>query len=326
MLAFLPSFIMSAAVDHWLMRAARDTFVLLAASVIFAGGTVARKASAAPVIDDAQLEVAFAAGMQQDGVDGLSGVEAKSALADAQGKSVGIDSASARRGGGYDEVCKSVVVIGSANHCRDCNGAHMAGIGTGWIVDPRGRIMTNQHVLEDEKADELGVMTFDGRVFPVRKVLASDASGDAAILEIDPGGGLLPALAFGDAARTGEAIQVVGHPDGRFYSCSEGVVSRVYVEGNAEDDTRRTWLTITADYGMGSSGAPVLNSAGEVIGMVSSTSTLLADAEPGSSILLGPLQLLLGKLGTALIRSGEDVQMVFKDCVSLETMRRLLAE
>jgi len=316
---------MPSAIGHFTVPAVRNTFILLAASFILSTEVVLERAKASPIIDDAQLESAFVAGLQQEGVEGLTGEEAKSALADAQGKSVEIEAASASRGGDYAEVCQSVVVIGSTKYCKDCQGAHMAGISTGWIVDPRGRIMTNQHVLEDEKADELGVMTFDGRVFPVRQVLAADANGDAAILEIDPGDEVFPALVLADAVRTGEAIQVVGHPDGRFYSCSQGVLSRVYMEGNADDDTRRTWITITADYGVGSSGAPVLNSAGEVVGMVSSTSTLLADADRSNSILLGSLQFLLGiRPDATMIRSGEDVQMVFRDCVSAETIRKLV--
>jgi S1-C subfamily serine protease len=67
-------------------------------------------------------------------------------------------------------------------------------------------------------------------------------------------------------------------------------------------------LTVTADYGGGSSGAPVLNAAGEVVGMVSSTAALLADTEEGKA------------------PEAADVQMVFRDCVSVETMRRLISD
>jgi serine protease Do len=260
------------------------------------------------VIDDAVLEDKFTAGLGQDGVDGLSGAVAVEALASARRKSVAIESHAGQAASNYEEACRSVVVIGSADYCRECKKTHMGAVSTGWVIDPRGRIVTNHHVLEDKDAGELGVMTFDGRVFPVRGVAAADHEGDAVILEIDSGPETLPALTLAEAVRTGEAIRVIGHPDGRFYSLSEGIVSRVFSEVVGEEKARRLWLTVTADYGAGSSGAPVLNASGKVVGMVSSTAALLADTKDGEE------------------PAAEDVQMVFRDCVSVATMRRLIAE
>ena len=265
-------------------------------------------AHAAPVIDDAAIEEKFTAGLQQEGVDGMSGAAAAKALAAARGMNTGVDRNKGEAVSNYEEACRSVVIIGSADNCPDCRKTHMGTVSTGWVIDPRGRIMTNHHVLEDKEADELGVMTFDGRVFPVKAVLAADREGDAVILEIEPGGDALPALALAESATTGEAIRVIGHPDGRFYSLSEGIVSRVFTDTLGEEKVRRTWLTVTADYGAGSSGAPVLNASGRVVGMVSSTAALLADTEEGKE------------------PAAEDVQMVFRDCVSVETMRRLIAD
>jgi S1-C subfamily serine protease len=227
-------------------------------------------------------------------------------LAAARGKIAQIDETSGKAMSDYEQACRAVVIVGSAEYCADCKTTHMGAVSTGWVIDPRGRIVTNHHVLEDKKAGELGVMTFDGRVFGVRRVLAADRDGDAAVLEIDPGDAELSALALADEARTGEAVRVIGHPDGRFYTLSEGIVSRVFSETAGEDKVRRTWLTVTADYGAGSSGAPVLSAAGKVVGMVSTTAALLADTEEGEE------------------PAAEDVQMVFRDCVSIETIRRLL--
>jgi hypothetical protein len=261
---------------------------------------------AAPVIDDVALEAKFTEGLQRAGVEGISGTEAIEALAAARGKIAEIDETSGKAMSDYEQACRAVVVVGSAEYCADCKTTHMGAVSTGWVIDPRGRIVTNHHVLEDKKAGELGVMTFDGRVFGVRRVLAADRDGDAAVLEIDPGDVELSALALADEARTGEAVRVIGHPDGRFYTLSEGIVSRVFSESGGEDKLRRTWLTVTADYGAGSSGAPVLSAAGKVVGMVSTTAALLADTEEGEE------------------PAAEDVQMVFRDCVSIETIRGLM--
>ena len=73
-----------------------------------------------------------------------------------------------------------------------------------------------------------------------------------------------------------------------------------------EGEDSAVWVTVTADYAIGSSGGPVLNDAGEVVGMVSRTSTVSTadDAASGQP-------------------AAGNVQMVFKDCVSLATMRGL---
>lgn len=278
----------------------------IAAALAFCG--VVSLLSASPVIDDAALEDKFAAGLTAPGVDGLSGKEAVGALAEAEGKRAQAADAAGAAGTDYERICRSVVVVGSVFLCEECKKPHMGGVSSGWVVDPRGRILTNFHVLEDKEADELGVMTFDGRVFPVRAVIAADREGDAAIVEIDGHGDALPALPLAEDAKTGERIRVVGHPDGRFYSLTEGIVSRVFTQATSDDKDKRTWLTVTADYGGGSSGAPVLNEKGEVVGMVSSTATLLADTEEGKE------------------PQAADVQMVFRDCVSVETMRGLMAK
>ena len=279
------------------------TFIYL---LLFAG--LQTQLSASPVIDDTALEEKFASGLTAPGVDGISGESAIAALAKAEGKKSEAAEAKTDAGIGYEQTCQSVVVVGSVDFCKECNKSHMGAVSTGWVVDPRGRIVTNYHVLEDKEAEELGIMTFDGAVYPVRAVVAADREGDAAIVEVDTGGTALPALPVAAGAKTGERIRVVGHPDGRFYSLTEGIVSRVFSQGTSDGKERRSWLTVTADYGGGSSGAPVLNDAGEVVGMVSSTATLLADPEDGKE------------------PEAADVQMVFRDCVSVETMRRLLAE
>ena len=265
---------------------------------------------ASPVIDDIALEDKFTQGLNEPDVVGLSGQEAIKAVADAEGKKVQIAGDSvAAPSAEYAEVSQAVVVIGSIEHCKDCDKFHMGAVSSGWVLDPRGFIATNYHVMEDKEAGETGVMDLDGKVYPVRRVVAADRAGDAAIVEVDTRGSELRALPLAGLVRTGEHVRVVGHPDGRFYSLTEGIVSRVFTQA-ADDESkdRRTWITVTADYGSGSSGAPVLNAAGEVVGMVSSTAALLADTEKDKE------------------PKAEDVQMVFRDCVSVDTMRRLIAD
>ena len=270
--------------------------------------TLTSAAVASPVIDDAALEEKFTQGLLSPGVDGLGGAKAAKALAQAEGKRVSVGAGQSRGATDYEEACRAVVVVGTIDHCKDCKDSHMGAVSSGWIIGSGGEVMTNYHVVEDENAGELGVMTSDGTVYPVRAVLAADREGDAAILSITAGDADLPALPLAKMAKTGEAVRVVGHPDGRFYSLTEGIVSRAFTQATSDEKDQRTWLTVTADYGGGSSGAPVINAAGEVVGMVSSTAALLADTEEGKE------------------PEASDVQMVFRDCVSIETMRRLIAD
>jgi len=272
--------------------------------------SLAPSALASPVIDDAALEEKFTQGLNEPEVVGLSGEQSAQAVEEADGKKVQVArDAGLAASADYADASRAVVVIGSIEHCKECDKFHMGAVSSGWVIDPRGRIATNYHVMEDKEAGEIGVMDLDGKVYPVRKVIAADRAGDAAIIQIDTGGAELRAFPLAGSVGTGERVRVIGHPDGRFYSLTEGIVSRVFTEaGDEEGKDRRTWITVTADYGSGSSGAPVLNTAGEVIGMVSSTAALLADTEQDKE------------------PKAEDVQMVFRDCVSADTIRRLIAE
>ena len=66
-------------------------------------------------------------------------------------------------------------------------------------------------------------------------------------------------------------VHVISHPDGMFYYYSKGMIS---LYDTMKGKPRIQWMVISADYARGSSGAPVLNDSGEVVGMVASTVTI----------------------------------------------------
>lgn len=263
---------------------------------------------ASSVIDDVEMEEVFVRGLLAgEGKAGFTGREVTEAVRAAQGKRAEAVLPGDRADGLDHETWRqAVVVIGSISKCEECPEWHMDSVSSGWFMTPDGLVATNYHVLEDEKAEQLGVMTADGRVFRIKEIVAADRHGDAAILRLETNGEEWAWLPLADAAAPGEEARILSHPDGRFYSLSKGIVSRLHRAPAEEDGESRVWTTVTADFGAGSSGAPVLNDRGEVIGMVSSTAVLLADPEEGKDA------------------AAEDVQMVFRDCVSLETMRGLL--
>jgi S1-C subfamily serine protease len=263
-------------------------------------------------IDDAKIEQAFvdqlSALVQKE--DTLTMPEAESAIEKNTSRKVSISKTPVKPSPEapaslYGKCAPSVVFISSIYKCGKCEDSHLGASGTGWIADSSGIIVTNAHLFTETKNDPIGVMTIDGGVFPVKQILAADTAKDIAILRIDPGNKTLPALPLAETASPGEEVSVISHPQGRHYCLTNGRISRYHRETNEETRQTNDWLSITADFALGSSGGPVLNNKGEVVGMVASTLTAYAE-NSGCKAL-----------------PERDVQMVFKDCVPLNSLRAM---
>ncbi|MEO6050469.1 MAG: trypsin-like peptidase domain-containing protein [Pyrinomonadaceae bacterium] len=123
------------------------------------------------------------------------------------------------------------------------------------------RVITNRHVIERASRVELHLL--DGKKFPVRGVLAVDGEGDLALLQVDVPRALAVPLPIVQAVpQEGESIVVVGNPYGLEGSVSNGIVSAV-----REISGYGKIIQITASISPGSSGSPVVNMAGQVIGI-----------------------------------------------------------
>lgn len=132
--------------------------------------------------------------------------------------------------------------------------------GSGFFVD-HDRIVTNRHVLEGAHRAEIHSST--GMVFPVRGVLAVDAEGDIALLKIDPPATPIKPLPLDKTSpQEGESIVVIGNPLGLEGSVTNGIVSAV-----RDIPTFGRIIQITAPISSGSSGSPVVNMQGQVIGI-----------------------------------------------------------
>lgn len=94
----------------------------------------------------------------------------------------------------YAHCLSAVILVGSIYQCGKCSKWHSRGFAGGWIASAEGHIVTNYHVLDAKKNDRIGIMMFDGRVFPVKSVCALDEVSDSAILKIDAAGEPLPFL------------------------------------------------------------------------------------------------------------------------------------
>lgn len=125
-----------------------------------------------------------------------------------------------------------------------------------------GRIITNRHVLEGAYRAEIHLTEGD-KVFPVKGVLGVDGAGDLALLQADvPANVAAPLTIAQEPPQEGETVLVIGNPLGLEGSVSNGIVSAVRdVAGFGRI------IQITAPISPGSSGSPVINRAGAVIGV-----------------------------------------------------------
>lgn len=178
----------------------------------------------------------------------------------------------------YERCSASVVAVGSVYKCPRCPHWHTGGTATGWVVGDRGEIVSNHHVLAAAKETNVvafGAMTRDGRCLPVREVLASDPARDVVIFRVDGEG--LQALPVGGREPVGRPVSVIAHPSGELYTFTQGAVSRYALRSVEAGAAAQEWMCVTADFAVGSSGGPVLNRQGAVVGMVARTQTISAN-------------------------------------------------
>jgi len=149
------------------------------------------------------------------------------------------------------------------------------GSGTGFIVSEDGTILTNKHVVLDEKA-YYTVVTSDGKKFDA-KVLALDPVQDLAIIKIEPGDAM-PALKLGDSDKLqiGQTVVAIGNALGEFQNTvSVGVVSglgrTISASGGGMVETLEDIIQTDAAINPGNSGGPLLNLKGEVVGINTAT-------------------------------------------------------
>jgi serine protease Do len=137
-------------------------------------------------------------------------------------------------------------------------------LGSGAIVDAKGTILTNAHVIQ--RGSRIRVTLVDGREFDATLV-GADADSDLAVLHIDAAG--LPAVTLGTAADVmiGETVIAIGNPFGLSHTVTTGVVSAVGRALRSEERTFSDFIQTDAAINPGNSGGPLLNIRGELIGI-----------------------------------------------------------
>jgi S1-C subfamily serine protease len=147
------------------------------------------------------------------------------------------------------------------------------GAGSGFVIDPRGYVLTNFHVVQE--AQSIEVVLGDQSRYPA-KFVGADQRNDVALIKIEPKGKPLVALTLGDSSKlqVGQKVLAIGNPFGFQSTLTTGVVSAL---GRTVQTSQTTVIdeAIQTDAAInrGNSGGPLLDSHGEVIGINSAIYT-----------------------------------------------------
>ncbi|MFA7566913.1 MAG: trypsin-like peptidase domain-containing protein [Alkalispirochaeta sp.] len=139
--------------------------------------------------------------------------------------------------------------------------------GSGSIIDPRGYVLTNYHVIQ--KANRVFVTLADGERMD-GTVVGVDPENDLAVVRFDPDGRRLETIPMGDSdmLRVGQKVLAIGNPFGLDRTLTTGIVSGLGRPLKARNDlVIRDMIQTDASINPGNSGGPLLNSRGEMIGI-----------------------------------------------------------
>jgi S1-C subfamily serine protease len=153
------------------------------------------------------------------------------------------------------------------------------GLGSGALIAPDGRIVTNLHVVEDN--DEVGVIfkpveegaAVDRKDVRIAKVIRRDGETDLALIQVAevPAGVAPLKLAEGETIEIGADVHAIGHPTGRTWTYTRGIVSQVRRDyaWSTEDRIphKATVIQTQTPINPGNSGGPLLNDAAEIVGI-----------------------------------------------------------
>src|SRR6266404_1917960 len=148
------------------------------------------------------------------------------------------------------------------------------GVGSGFIIDPKGFVLTNYHVIDGATRITIGLLS--GERFRA-KVVGIDRETDLAVLKVDSDHDL-PTMKFGDsgAAQVGDWVLAIGSPFGLDQTVTAGIISKKDRD-SASFTTFQRFLQTDAAINRGNSGGPLVNMHGEAIGVNSQIATLTGD-------------------------------------------------
>lgn len=229
----------------------------------------------------------------------------------------------------YEQRIGSTLLLGKLSRCGSdkCTKAH-ANIASGVVIHADGIVLTNYHVVAggNDRTLAMGAMTHDGRAFLVEEVLAADEKSDVAILKLRDATGLSAAPVYRDEP-VGNPVTIISNPTGRFFTLTQGYVSRYHISSS-----QVPMMNVTADYAKGSSGGPIFNDRGDVVGLVANTVSIpyqhvpLAIDEESKALEIAGRGTKPAMIGGKPLTIGTNHQMTFKNSVPSRAILDLVEE
>ncbi len=138
-------------------------------------------------------------------------------------------------------------------------------LGSGVIIDERGFVITNWHVVE--RASSISINTSDEKTYPA-SLIGADPRSDVAVLKIETHDEFVPInIGKSDDIMIGETVIAIGNPFGLSHTVTTGVVSALQRSVKAQDRVFDNFIQTDASINPGNSGGPLLNIKGELIGI-----------------------------------------------------------
>ena len=182
-------------------------------------------------------------------------------------------------------------------------GLQSSGLGSGFVYDEQGHIITNNHVIEN--SEKTTVTFIDGRSYNA-KIIGTDPFTDIAVLKISADESVLHPLTLGDSSKlkVGESVTAIGNPYGLSGSMTSGIVSQLgrLLPSQGTGFSIPDIIQTDAAINPGNSGGPLLNTHGEVIGI---NTAIFSNNGAFSGVGLSIPSNIVSKIIPQLIKTGE---------------------
>ena len=230
------------------------------------GGTALAGAEVLGVLDDSPSVI-----------NTVEAVQPSAPVAFAEGRRLSVSDIYGRSGPGVVQITTTTVQRVDTDPFFNALGfpqqRRQKALGSGFVIDKAGHIVTNFHVVEDAQTVEV---SFSNRDSVRARVVGTDPSTDLAVLEVNVDAGALTPLDLGDSdrLRVGDSVVAIGNPFGLERSMTAGIVSALHRPLTAPNDfTIDDVIQTDAAINSGNSGGPLIDARGGVVGVNSAIAT-----------------------------------------------------